>query len=119
MDCCWTNPFVWLFVLFLIYKLIDRLIRIPKIGGAYSPYWQRYVLITGASRGFGYEAVRRLDSLGVHVFAGVRSVESAAKLRADFSTRVDPVLLDVTNSASVRSAFDYVTTKLASGEGKL
>jgi NAD(P)-dependent dehydrogenase (short-subunit alcohol dehydrogenase family) len=72
---------------------------------------QTTVLITGANKGLGYEAARRLGELGWKVFLGSRDEErgrvAAEKLTAD---GVDVVLvqLDVTSDESVASALDVV-----------
>lgn len=111
-----------LLLIFILYKLIDKVVRLPYIPrdeAASQGYHDRYVLITGASRGLGYEAVLRLDRLGCHVFAGVRSEESASKLRDACSSRVIPVILDVCNDVSVRTAFEFVSARLKKdGQGK-
>lgn len=69
------------------------------------------VLITGANKGLGYEAARRLGGLGWKVFLGsrdqARGREAVEKLAAD---GVDVVLvqLDVTSDASVAAALEVV-----------
>jgi retinol dehydrogenase-16 len=94
--------------LFIVYKLLDRILRIPYI----SDYQGRYILITGCSSGFGLEAVKRLDSLGCHVFAGCRRQESLDELKKICSERVMPILIDIRNPDSVRKAFKVVTDRL-------
>jgi len=75
------------------------------------------VLVTGASTGFGYEAVRRLDALGCHVFAGVFTQEDVDTVRATCSSRVDPVLFDIRRPESVQEAFEYVKSKIRDNTG--
>ena len=103
------------FSLYIIYKLLDRLLRLPRVGG----YTQRYVLVTGAGTGFGYEAVRRLDALGCHVFAGVFLPSDVDTIRAHCSSRVDTVVMDIRSPESVQAAFEYVKSKLPSDKGTL
>ena len=62
------------------------------------------VVITGCSTGIGRTTTRMLDRDGWRVFAGVRGEEDAESLRADCSSRVQPVLLDVTQPASIEQA---------------
>lgn len=72
------------------------------------------VLVTGASSGIGEACVRRLDTLGYLVFAGVRRAADAERLRAAGSDRLCPLLLDVTDSAAIERAVE--TVALAVGD---
>ena len=72
------------------------------------------VVITGASTGIGRATARHLDALGFAVFAGVRREQDGDKLRADASERLTPVLIDVTDGASIRAA--AATVEQAVGE---
>jgi len=62
---------------------------------------ERTVLITGASTGIGEACARRLDLAGWRVFAGVRTPDAGELLRAGTSSRLEPVLLDVTDDEQV------------------
>ncbi|PYR57414.1 MAG: short-chain dehydrogenase/reductase, partial [Acidobacteria bacterium] len=64
----------------------------------------RRVLITGSSTGIGEACARRLDAAGWRVFAGVRREEDGQRLRAGMSSRLTPVLLEVTDAASMARA---------------
>jgi NAD(P)-dependent dehydrogenase (short-subunit alcohol dehydrogenase family) len=66
------------------------------------------VLVTGSSSGIGRATVRRLDGAGWKVFAGVRKEEDAAKLREESSTRLVPLLLDVTDAEAIAAAAERV-----------
>lgn len=59
-------------------------------------------LITGANKGLGFEAARRLKALGHNVFIGARDREKGEAAAQRLGVRF--VLLDVTNDASVSSA---------------
>jgi NAD(P)-dependent dehydrogenase (short-subunit alcohol dehydrogenase family) len=60
------------------------------------------VLITGASRGIGSDAARRLARAGWDVYAGVRSVVDGERLSAGApGGRITPVLLDVTDAGQI------------------
>jgi len=62
------------------------------------------VLITGASTGIGAACARELDRRGFRVFAGVRSDAAAQDLRANASSRLTPVRIDVTDTALIAAA---------------
>lgn len=65
------------------------------------------VVVTGASTGIGEACALRLDQLGFRVLAGVRKAEDGEALRRKSSDRLKPVLVDVTDGASiVRAARD-------------
>jgi len=72
------------------------------------------VLVTGASSGIGKECALRLSSRGFSVFAGVRRNEDGERLRAEASGSVVPVLLDVTDSASIARAAQSISRVLDS-----
>ncbi len=76
------------------------------------------VVITGASTGIGAAAALHLASKGWRVFAGVRKAEDGAALSAQSKTgELRPILLDVTDDASVSAAVKEVT--LALGRARL
>ncbi|MFH1186270.1 MAG: SDR family NAD(P)-dependent oxidoreductase, partial [Chloroflexota bacterium] len=64
----------------------------------------RSVVITGASTGIGRACALHMDALGWRVFAGVRKQADAESLRREASTRLTPLLLDVTDAPSIRRA---------------
>jgi NAD(P)-dependent dehydrogenase (short-subunit alcohol dehydrogenase family) len=66
------------------------------------------VVITGASTGIGKSCALYLDSIGFRVFAGVRKASDRDMLKRESSGRITPLLLDVTNAASIVSAAEAV-----------
>jgi NAD(P)-dependent dehydrogenase (short-subunit alcohol dehydrogenase family) len=66
------------------------------------------VVISGASSGIGEACALHLDRLGWRVFAGVRREEDGEALREKASERLSPLLLDVTESASIAKAHQTV-----------
>jgi NAD(P)-dependent dehydrogenase (short-subunit alcohol dehydrogenase family) len=72
------------------------------------------VLITGASTGIGHTCMLRLHAEGYRVFAGVRRLSDADRLRAATPDRIHPVLLDVTDPGQVAAAVE--TVRAATGE---
>jgi NAD(P)-dependent dehydrogenase (short-subunit alcohol dehydrogenase family) len=69
----------------------------------------RSVLVTGASSGIGLDACRELAGHGFRVFGTVRREGDGAPLREAGAT---PLLLDVTDRASIRAARDQVSALL-------
>jgi NAD(P)-dependent dehydrogenase (short-subunit alcohol dehydrogenase family) len=67
------------------------------------------VVVTGASTGIGRETARTLAAHGFEVFGTVRRPADAEGLRADGAT---PVLMDVTDGASIQAARRSVTAAL-------
>lgn len=72
----------------------------------------RAVVITGASTGIGAACAQQLDAIGWTVFAGVRREADGAALVERCSPRVRPILLDVTDAASIASALRTVEQAL-------
>ncbi|MBI5776506.1 MAG: SDR family oxidoreductase [Nitrospirae bacterium] len=66
------------------------------------------MVITGASTGIGEACALYLDELGYRVFAGVRRPPDGDALKAKASARLTPVLLDVTDVASIDRAVETV-----------
>ena len=63
MDPCCAA--LYLVGAFIVYKILDRFVRMPKIGQLN----EKYILVTGCDTGFGHEISKRLDEMGCHVFA--------------------------------------------------
>lgn len=74
----------------------------------------KIALVTGATRGLGFETVRQLAAAGVHtLLAGrdrAKAVDAALKLQSA-GLPVEAVTLDVTDAASIAAAVDAVTQK--------
>ena len=65
---------------------------------------QQTVVITGASTGIGAACARHLDRIGFTVLAGVRRTADGDALQAQASARLQPIVLDVTDAASIEQA---------------
>lgn len=70
-------------------------------------------LVTGASTGIGRATALRLDGLGWRVFAGVRREEDGEALRKAGS-RIEPLMLDVTDSEQVADAARQINEQVGS-----
>jgi NAD(P)-dependent dehydrogenase (short-subunit alcohol dehydrogenase family) len=76
--------------------------------------YARAALISGASTGIGKACALALAERGWRVFAGVRKEGDREALRdADASGAVQPVMLDVTDQASIDAAVAFVRANLA------
>jgi NAD(P)-dependent dehydrogenase (short-subunit alcohol dehydrogenase family) len=66
------------------------------------------VVLTGTSTGIGRACALHLDRLGFRVFAGVRTSRDAESIQRASAGRITPLLLDVTDGASVSAAANEV-----------
>ncbi|XP_020787454.2 retinol dehydrogenase 7-like [Boleophthalmus pectinirostris] len=92
---------VGLVALFLIYRWLKELKRVPNKG-------DRFVYITGCDSGFGNLLARHLDTLGYRVIAGCYTEKGEDELRKITSDRMTTLQLDVTDAASVAKAADNI-----------
>jgi NAD(P)-dependent dehydrogenase (short-subunit alcohol dehydrogenase family) len=72
----------------------------------------RSVVVTGASSGIGAACARFLEEKGFRVFASVRKKSDADEIAALGRARLEPLLLDVTDSESVARAAQSVDAGL-------
>jgi NAD(P)-dependent dehydrogenase (short-subunit alcohol dehydrogenase family) len=79
-------------------------------GNQHSP--ERYAVVTGASTGIGEGCALRLDKMGWHVFATIRTPQDADALKQKASDRLTPLLMDVTNPASIADAAKTVAASV-------
>ena len=110
---CWSCLVGSVVVLCLIYKLVDALLRRPRVNRLND----RYIVVTGCDTGFGHGIARRLDSLGCHVFAGCLTQKGETELRQVCSDRLTTLSMDVSDPDSVRRAFDAVKKQLPADQG--
>ncbi|XP_063808539.1 retinol dehydrogenase 7-like [Pseudophryne corroboree] len=69
----------------------------------------KYVFITGCDSGFGNMLVKQLDRRGMRVLAACLTETGADDIKKETSSRVQTVILDVTDSKSVSSAAKWVS----------
>jgi NAD(P)-dependent dehydrogenase (short-subunit alcohol dehydrogenase family) len=67
------------------------------------------VLITGTSTGIGASTTTHLVEQGFHVFAGVRREVDAEAVQAQAPERITPLIIDVTDEATISAAVATVT----------
>lgn len=74
----------------------------------------RTVVITGASSGIGHACVSSMLQSGWRIFATVRKAEDGARLQSECGASVTPLIMDVTDRASIASASAQVESQVAS-----
>ncbi|KAK6970170.1 retinol dehydrogenase 2-like isoform X1 [Biomphalaria glabrata] len=94
--------------LVVFYFLVDWLIHLPKVDG----YRNKYVFVTGCDSGFGRDLVIQLDKLGFPVFAGCLTKTGHDYLRSTCSIRLVTLTVDVTDNASIQSAYKTIHTHI-------
>jgi NAD(P)-dependent dehydrogenase (short-subunit alcohol dehydrogenase family) len=77
---------------------------------------QRAVLVTGASSGIGKETVLLLARKGFRVFAGVRRPQDGKSLVREASGSLTPLIIDVTDGASIQAAAQTIAAALGTEE---
>lgn len=70
------------------------------------------VVVTGASTGIGADCARYLEEQGFRVFATVRTERDAERIAAAGRSRLEPLLLDVTDPGSIATAAEAVEAAL-------
>jgi len=76
-----------------------------------------FILVTGASTGIGAHTCKIFVARGYEVLAGIRNDADAKRLKDSFGTNLHPLILDVTDEASVKQAKE--TAESIIGDGAL
>ncbi|XP_060085180.1 17-beta-hydroxysteroid dehydrogenase type 6-like [Ylistrum balloti] len=95
------------------YALVKRQFRRFKI----AKKDDLYIMITGCDSGFGNLLAKKLDNLGMNVFAGCLTKKGSEDLRKATSNRVVTIDLDVTNNESITKAYEEVKNRLPRHKG--
>ncbi|ELT90625.1 hypothetical protein CAPTEDRAFT_192012 [Capitella teleta] len=101
-----------LVLLFILYKVLDYVIRIPFI----SNVDRRKIMVTGCDSGLGRLFAIRMANKGVTVFASCMTDDGKKQLEQS-STNIKAFIMDTTDVDSVQKAYEFVTGHLASNEG--
>lgn len=71
-------------------------------------------LVTGCNSGIGYETMRVLALRGAHVFGSGRTLQKAADACASVEGRATPIVIELTDFASIVAAADVVRSEVES-----
>ena len=95
----------------VIVKPAPALLKVIKVSASKGCLVTCFV---GCDSGFGHELAKRLDTLGMTVFAGCLFPEAvgANELKSACSNRLHVLHLDVTREEHVQNAVKYVTNSL-------
>ncbi|XP_068123604.1 retinol dehydrogenase 7-like [Hyperolius riggenbachi] len=94
--CLWLPLLVALGLIFL-YRWYRQSLMLENLTG-------KYVFITGCDTGFGNLLAKKLDKQGLKILAACLTEEGAGDLKNETSSRLQTVILDVTDSQSVKAA---------------
>jgi NAD(P)-dependent dehydrogenase (short-subunit alcohol dehydrogenase family) len=75
------------------------------------------VFITGAASGIGRETALIFDKAGYRVFAGVRNAKAGTTLRSEASSKLMPIILDITSPQEIAEAAKAVSAILGKHDG--
>lgn len=80
------------------------------------PVGNKAVLVTGCDSGIGHAVVRKLDSLGMKVYAACLDINSpgAVSLHNNCSENVHILQLDVTNKKDIENVVSFINNKVSS-----
>ncbi|XP_072263975.1 retinol dehydrogenase 7-like [Pyxicephalus adspersus] len=70
----------------------------------------KYVFITGCDSGFGNLLARQLDKRGMKVLAACLTETGAENLKKETSSRLQTIILDISDSKSVSTAAEWVSS---------
>ncbi|XP_075408922.1 retinol dehydrogenase 16-like [Tenrec ecaudatus] len=101
---------MWLYLAVLVG--LYHLLRWYRERQVVSHLRDKYVFITGCDSGFGNQLARQLDLRGLRVLAGCLTEQGAEQLRAKTSDRLETVILDVTQTESIKAAAQWVKERV-------
>ncbi len=68
----------------------------------------RYILVTGASRGIGFEIAKSIADSGNTVVATARSVDALENLKSHSPGRIETITADLTDSSGTKSIAEFL-----------
>ncbi|XP_069826529.1 17-beta-hydroxysteroid dehydrogenase type 6-like [Dendropsophus ebraccatus] len=97
---------MWL--LFLVLLTLILLYRWYRQSQILENLSDKYVFITGCDTGFGRQLAKQLDHKGMKILAACLTETGAKELKKETSSRLQTVILNVTDSQSVSAAAKWV-----------
>lgn len=91
---------------FRLYRYVYDTRKLPDLA-------RKSIFISGCDSGFGKAIAVKLDSLGLHVFAGCLTQDGAQQLKQETSTKLKTMPLDITSSESITNAFNFIKANLS------
>ncbi|CAN8006976.1 unnamed protein product, partial [Ixodes hexagonus] len=120
----YLKSFVWIHLVAAGYFLWEVALRakswfIPNAQLTYSPVKKATAVVTGGSKGLGYETTRSLLSLGIRVIVGSSSPKRAATAKQHLlerhpNSQVEFLPLDLRSMSSVKTFAEEVISRSAS-----
>ena len=98
----------YIFVSIIMYKTVKILLEKLSI----SNLSERYVLITGCDTGFGNLLAKKLDHLGLRVFACCLTKDGVEELHNQCSSKLVAIEMDVRKEESIRNCLRIVRQRL-------
>lgn len=95
--------------LVVLLVMIVFLYRLHRLGLILDNLSDKFVLITGCDSGFGKQLARQLDRRGMRVLATCLTQKGAEDLKKEASSRLQTVILDISNTQSVSSVATWVS----------
>jgi NAD(P)-dependent dehydrogenase (short-subunit alcohol dehydrogenase family) len=113
MEPALSMYLTYLICIIIIYKILDHILRIPKIDKPTGK--KKNILITGCDTGFGNVFAKRMTLKGFTVFAGCLTEDGKRELQSLNRDTLKPFILDVTNKKSIDQGYIYVQSQLVEG----
>ena len=97
----------WILIgIFIAYKFLDWIIRIPLR----TKYNDKQILITGCDTGFGNILAKRLAKKGCHVIAACLTEKGEDELKKECPNNLTTVSMNVAKTESIQKAYESVRT---------
>ena len=98
---------------FIILALVIVIVWYRRDSYKVDAFNEKHVFITGCDSGFGNLLARQLDGKGFYVIAACLTEKGASDIASAASSRLKTLLLDVTDSTSIKRAVEFVSAEVA------
>ena len=100
-------------VIFIVYKVLDWLIRIPRR----TKYSGKHILITGCDTGFGNILAKRMAKKGCHVIAACLTEKGEDELKKACPNNLITVPMNVAKTDSIEKAYESIRASISVDRG--